>query len=90
MNQQLTLDKDDNNILQSLESNAADMVLMVIWTAGYIQIYFTVLFIELDYAWPKSWKYVLAYDEFSIQPTDNLATLNVSSSQPRSRVYSAC
>ena len=30
MNQQLTLDKDDNDILQSLESNAADMVLMVI------------------------------------------------------------
>ena len=54
MNQQLTLDKDDNDILQSLESNAADMVLMVIWTAGYIQIYFTVLIIELDYAWSKS------------------------------------
>ena len=59
MNQQLTLDKDDNNILQSLESNAADMVLMVIWTAGYIQIYFTVLIIELDYAWPKSWMHLL-------------------------------
>ena len=88
MNQQLTLDNEDNNILQFVESNAVDMVLMVIWTAGYIQIYF--LIIELDYAWPKSWKYVLAYDEFSIQPTDNLATLNVSSSQPRSRVYSAC
>ena len=38
-----------NNMLQSLDSNAADIVFMVIWTAGYIQISFTILIIELDY-----------------------------------------